>query len=160
RRASRVWGAGLAAGMLVIAATLRLGHHEARDSAIAFAAAVAMGATAAVPFSYLWRATVGGLVGLLVFLAGLEGSGPLALLAAPGFSTLLVQVPRLLAAAAIPAALLFRCHYRAFQRGHAILAFAVVLGAPFLVHAAVVVGGGPELLVRMGAALGIVAVLS
>lgn len=164
RRASRIWGACLAAGLFAVGVwlKLRLGLPRVSPDAapIAFAAAVATGMTAALPFPYVWRALVGALVGVAVCTLGLLGAGPLALLAAPGVSSNWVEVARIAAATAVPAAILFRSHYRAYRRGPPILAAALVVSLPFLVHAGHALVVGPGVIARVGAGLALAAVAS
>lgn len=163
RSASRLWDACLAAGFLVVGICLKLGlgvTGASPDAAsVCLAAAAATGATAVVPFPYLWRALVGALVGLVVTIIGLQGGGPLALLALPGVSSRLSESLRVLAAVAIPAALLFRAHYRAYRRGRVILAVAFAVALPFLVQQGMVVAGSDALLGRVGSTVAICAVL-
>jgi hypothetical protein len=162
RSASRIWDAGAAVLFLAVGVCLRLklGVFELapQASAICLAAAAASGATALVPFPYLWRAIVGGTVGAAVALLGLFGSGPLALLTSPG-SSVWVESMRVLTCVALPAALLFRSHYRAYRRGLMILGVAFVLALPFLIHEAIAMTDGPGI-ARVGAALALTGVLS
>src|SRR4051812_10241519 len=120
RRASRIWDAGVAAAFLGVGLCLRwrLGVTgvSPEAAAVCLAAAAATGVTAIVPFPYLWRAVVGALVGLTVVGLGLAGGGPLALLASGNWAGF-----RIIASIALPAALLFRAHYRAYERGRILL---------------------------------------
>jgi len=109
--------------------------------AACLAAGVGVGATALVSFPYLWRAIVAGGIGAGVIVLGLFGGGPLALLASPGSETW-VEICRAVTCVVLPAALLFRSHYRAYPRGRVILAAAFVLSLPFLVHEAVLTTSG------------------
>jgi len=80
RRASRLWDAGLALLYLGVGVCLRfdLGVSGVSPDAGAacLAAAAAVAATALVPFPYLWRAIVGGVIGAAVVVLGLAGGGP------------------------------------------------------------------------------------
>jgi hypothetical protein len=162
RHASRFWDGGLALLYLAVGVCLRLDLGVARVSpdagAACLAAAAAVAATALVPFPYLWRAIVGGLIGAFVLALGLFGGGPLALLVGPG-STPWVEPFRVMTCVALPAALLFRSHYRAYPRGRVLLAAAFVLSLPFLVHEAIMTTHGP-LVARVGAGLALVGPLS
>ena len=111
--------------------------------------------TAIVPFPYLWRAVVGAAVGLAVAVIGLAGGGPLALLAHGSWGGW-----RLIAATVLPAALLFRAHYRAYARGRSLLAGAFLLSVPFLAQETVFALDSTSRLGQLGAALTILAMLS
>jgi hypothetical protein len=162
RRASRLWDAGLALLYLGVGVGLRfdLGVSGVSPDAGAacLAAAAAVAATALVPFPYLWRAIVGGVIGALVVVLGLLGGGPLALLAGPGSATW-VEAFRVVTCVAIPAALLFRSHYRAYPRGRVILGAAFVLSLPFFVHEIALTTEGPAV-ARVAAALALLGPLS
>jgi len=162
RNASRLWDAGAALLYLGVGICLRfnLGVSDLapQASAVCLAAAAACGATALVPFPYLWRAMVGGLVGAAVVTLGLFGAGPLALLAAPD-SSRWVEVLRVVTCVALPAALLFRSYYRAYQRGRALLGVAFALAVPFLIHEIIATTHGPGI-ARVGAALGLIGAVS
>ena len=169
RRASRLWDGGVALLFLAVGVCLRFGLGVANISpqagAICLAAAAATGATGLVPFPYLWRAVVGGLAGATVVALGLFGAGPLALLAQP-VSNPLTEIFRVITCVAVPAALLFRSHYRAYERGRLLLAVAFVLAFPFLAASARVAIEGPAMaklgagLAVTGALLGLIAFMS
>jgi hypothetical protein len=154
RSASRLWDGGLAVLYLAVGICLRfdLGVSGVSPDAGAacLAAAAGVAATAVVPFPYLWRAIVGAGIGALVVALGLFRGGPLALLAGPG-STPWVETFRVLTCVVVPAALLFRSHYRAYARGRVLLATAFVLAVPFLVHEAVLTTQGPTIARRPSA---------
>jgi hypothetical protein len=162
RRASRLWDAGLALLYLGVGVCLRLHMGVSGVSpdagAACLAAAAAVAATALVPFPYLWRAIVGGVIGAAVVILGFAGGGPLALLAGHG-SSVWVEAFRVLTCITIPAALLFRSHYRAYQRGRVLLGAAFVLALPFLAHEAALTAGGPSV-ARVAAALALLGPLS
>src|SRR5690349_11323867 len=153
RRASRWWDGGIALLFLAVGICLRFGFGVADVSpqagAICLAAAAATGATGLVPFPYLWRALVGAFAGATVVALGLFGAGPLALLAQP-VSNPLTEIFRVATCVAIPAALLFRSHYRAYERGRMLLAVAFVLALPFLASSVLVVLDGP-VMAKVGA---------
>src|SRR5262245_47696945 len=135
RAASRVWFAGAALLYLAVGIALRLDLGVStlapQASAVCLAAAAASGATALVPFPYLWRAVVGASVGVAVMAMGFFGGGPLALITAPP-SVVWIEVLRVVTCVALPSALLFRSHYRAYERGRALLAAAYAVSLPFL----------------------------
>jgi hypothetical protein len=162
RTASRWWEAGVALLFLAAGVCLRfrLGVSDAapQASAICLAAAAASGATALVPFPYMWRAIVGGMVGAAVVVLGLASTGPLVLLTHP-YSTVWVEALRVLTGVAVPAALLFRSHYRAYSRGQVLLGIAYALALPFLVHEAIATTEGPGI-ARIAAALALTGTLS
>jgi hypothetical protein len=169
RRASRWWDGGVALLFLAVGVCLRFGFGVSSISpqagAICLAAAAATGATGLVPFPYLWRAVGGGSAGAIVVALGLFGAGPLALLAGP-VSNPLTEVFRVMTCVTIPAALLFRTHYRAYERGRLLLAVAFILALPFLASAVMVAIDGPAMaklgagLAITGALLGLVAFMS
>jgi hypothetical protein len=162
RKASRLWDGGLALLYLAVGICLRLDLGVAGVSpdagAACLAAAAAVAATAVVPFPYVWRAIVGGLIGASVVTLGLFGGGPLALVVGPG-STPWIEPFRVLTCVTLPATLLFRSHYRAYPRGRVLLGAAFVLALPFLVHEAYMTTQGP-LVARVGAGLALLGALS
>jgi hypothetical protein len=169
RRASRFWDGAVALLLLAVGVCLRFGFGvgsvSPQASAICLAAAAATGATGLVPFPYVWRALVGGLAGATVVALGIFGAGPLALLAEPS-SNPLAELFRVVTCVAIPAALLFRSHYRAYERGRMLLAIAFVLALPFFASSVMVAVEGPVMatlgasLAVIGALLGLVAFMS
>ena len=96
---------------------------------------------------------------------GFLGAGPLALLAEP-VSNPLTELFRVVTCVVVPAALLFRSHYRAYERGRLLLAMAFVLSLPFLGSSALIVVGGSTTakigagLAITGALLGLIAFMS
>jgi hypothetical protein len=169
RRASQWWDGIVALLFLAIGVCIRFGFGvgsvSPQASAICLAAAAATGATGLVPFPYVWRAAVGGLAGATVVALGIFGIGPLALMAlAP--SNPLAELFRVVTCVAIPAALLFRSHYRAYERGRMLLAIAFVLALPFFASSAMFAIEGPVMakvgagLAVTGAMLGLVAFMS
>jgi hypothetical protein len=162
RHASRLWDLALALLYLAVGICLRINLGVSGVSpdpgAACLAAAAAVGATAVVPFPYLWRAVVGGVIGASVVALGIFGGGPLALLTGPG-STPWVEPFRVATCVALPAALLFRSHYRAYERGRVLLGAAFVLSLPFLVHEAILTTEGP-LLARVAAGLALLVPIS
>jgi hypothetical protein len=163
RRSVRVWDGAVATIYLLVGLGLRLDwgvtRVEPSASAVCLAAAAATGVTAIVPFAYLWRAWVGGLVGAVVVAIGLAGGGPLALLASP-VSSVWLESFRTLSCIVLPAALLFRSHYREYRRGRVLLLVAFALSAPFLLQECMVVVSESPGVARLGAALALAAVSS
>jgi hypothetical protein len=146
---------------LAIGAALHFGfgltNSEPRAGAVCLAAAAASCVTALVPFPYVWRACVGGLIGATLILLGFGGVGPLALLTSQG-CPLWVEACRVVAFCTIPATLLFRSHYRAYARGRVLLGIALVTAIPFLLSAVLALVTGP-IIARLGAGLAVTAVL-
>jgi hypothetical protein len=138
--ASRIWSGGAALVLATVGLCLRwdLGVSGVRpnEETLCLAVAAALAATAVVPLSYVWRAIVGSAVCLTALVAGLFGGGPLALMAVPGFSGTWAEVFRCVAAVVLPAAIFFRCHYRAYGRGRLFLGAAFLLALPFLIDEA------------------------
>jgi hypothetical protein len=140
RLASRFWSGSAALALVAVGIALRFDLGTSGGSlgpgTICLAIAAAEAATALVPLPYLWRAMAGAAVCLAAVIVGLLGAGPLALLAAPGVSGPWTELSRLVAAVVLPAAILFRSHYRAYVRGRLLLALAATLAVPFLAHEA------------------------
>jgi hypothetical protein len=103
---------------------------EAGDAAhIGFAAAGAVAATALLPFPYAARASVVALLGAVLAILGLRGSGPLAGLAADGGE--LRDAMRLVALSALPAVLFFRSQYQTYARARGLVVLGLLLATPF-----------------------------
>jgi hypothetical protein len=160
RKASRVYDVAFAGLYLSIGLALRFGvglsNVEPRAGALCFAAAAAACVTALVPFPYVWRAIVGGCIGASLVALGLLGVGPLALLR--GGSSLWAEMARAIAFAAVPAALLFRAHYRAYGHGRVLLALSLLTALPFAINAVFAIMAGP-VLASLGAGLALTAVV-
>jgi hypothetical protein len=101
---------------------------------------------------------VAGVIGAFVAILGLFGGGPLALVRHP-MSATWIETFRVITCVALPAALLFRSHYRAYPRGRVLLAVAFVLSLPFLIHEGIASMHGPAI-ARVGAALALLGSLS
>jgi hypothetical protein len=161
RRASRWWDGGVALLFLAVGVCLRFGFGVANVSpqagAICLAVAAAIGATGLVPFPYLWRAVVGGMAGATVVVLGFFGAGPLALMDEP-VSNPFTELFRVVTCVAIPAALLFRSHYRAYERGRLLLAIAFVLSLPFVGSSVLIAFNGPTM-AKLGAGLAVTGAL-
>jgi len=117
--------------------------------------ALALGA-ALIPFSYDMRATLMVVIAALCGLAGVVGFGPASVLAQGAGEWGLLH---LLAATALPAALLFRARYRAYSGARRILAAALVLALPFIAYCALAISR-EVLAVQIACALAIMAVSS
>ncbi len=135
RRAVRVWLLVVAAMLVLLGLAFRHGvgmPAQRLDSAtLSFSAAGAFAALALLPFPYALRAGVAFLLGAALMALGFRSSGPLAGIAVDG--SLLENLARLVAMTALPAALLFRAHYRAYRRARVLLAWALVLALPLVV---------------------------
>lgn len=134
REQCRVWLVGLALALACLSLALRWGvgmpNGGADAATVGFSAAGALLAVAALPFPYALRASVVLLVGATLMVLGMRGAGPLAGMVVDGSGWRVAA--RLLAMTALPAALLFRAHYRAYGRARQILAAAMLLSIPFL----------------------------
>jgi hypothetical protein len=161
RKASRIWDLAFAGLYLVLGAAFWFGlgpSAEPRAGAVCLAAAAATGVTAIVPFSYLWRAVVGGLIGGAVIVLGLAGHGPLAPMVSEGSSGW-SEAFRIVACITVPAALLFRSHYRAYARGRLLLTITLLTALPFVILEGAAVARGP-MVASVGAALVLTGLLS
>lgn len=100
-----------------------------------------------------------GLMGLggALLLGALAGRGPAgALVQGVAGAALPWEIARVFAATLLPAALVFRAHYRAFPMARLLLGWGLVLGLPFAIRSAYVVVMAPSLSERLaaGATLG------
>jgi hypothetical protein len=163
RLASRFWSGSAALALVAVGIALRFdlgtGGGALGPGTICLAVAAAEAATALVPLPYLWRAMAGAAVCLAAVCLGLVGIGPLALLAPAGVSTPWTELSRVVAAVVLPAAILFRSHYRAYERGRLLLALAVALAIPFLAHEAIHFVDASRPLEQIGPGLAIAIVL-
>ncbi|HEY6556499.1 MAG TPA: hypothetical protein VI072_04470 [Polyangiaceae bacterium] len=133
RRAVRAWLVGVTLTLACLGLAFRLGVGPTAlrlDAAtLSFSSAGALLAVALLPFPYALRAGVAALLGAALMALGLRGAGPLAGLAIDGGTARVLL--RLLALCALPAALLFRAHYRAYRPARWVLAAALALALPF-----------------------------
>jgi hypothetical protein len=133
-RTCRLWFGGVALALVLLGLAFRLGvgAPSARlDAAtISFSAAGGILALALLPFPYALRAGVVALLGAALMALGLRGAGPLAGLMIDG--GLAKDLSRLIAASILPAAFLFRGHYRAYPRARLVVALALACAVPFL----------------------------
>jgi hypothetical protein len=98
---------------------------------IAFSTAGAVAALAVLPFTYTLRAAVAVLLGAVLMVLGLQGSGPLAGLAVDGGQVR--DMVRLVTVTVLPAALMLRARYAGYSPSRWIVAGAFVASVPFLV---------------------------
>ncbi len=135
RRGMRIWLLVVAALLVALGLAFRLGvgvPSERLDaSTLSFSGAGALVALAVLPFPYAPRAIVAFLLGAALMALGFRSSGPLAGIAVDG--GLPRDLARLVTMTVLPAALLFRAHYRAYRRARAILAAALTISLPFFV---------------------------
>ncbi len=133
RQAVRAWLVGVTLTLACLGIALRLGVGPAAmrlDAAtLSFSSAGALLAVALLPFPYALRAGVAALLGAALMALGLRGAGPLAGMAVDGGAER--DLLRLLVLCTLPAALLFRAHYRAYRPARWILAVALVVAVPF-----------------------------
>lgn len=160
--ACRLWLAGIALAMVMLGLAMRLGVGvpaiRIDASTLSFSMAGALVAIAVLPFPYAVRASLALLLGAGMMALGLRGSGPLAGIAVDG--SVARTIARLVVLTALPAALLFRSRYRAYQRARIVLAAALVVALPFLaLEAALVLDGSAPVVSRAGAASSITIVL-
>ncbi|MEZ4234375.1 MAG: hypothetical protein R3B89_34695, partial [Polyangiaceae bacterium] len=110
------------------------------------------------PFGYALRATVSLVIGLGLMGLGLRGSGPLSGIALDG--GLLRDLTRLITLTFLPAALLFRAHYRAYRRARYMLAVSLVLSLPFVgTEGLLALNDSAELVTRIAAGVNVLVVL-
>ena len=134
RHASRFQLGVAAIGLLLIGLALRAGvgaETNTDDATVAFCGAGVALALAILPFPYALRAGISALVGAVLLLLGLRGSGPLAGLGVDGGEPL--DLVRLVTITLLPAALLLRARYASFNPTRWVLAGALVAAAPFAV---------------------------
>ena len=135
RQAIRIWLVVAAALLVALGLAFRHGvgvpTERLDSSTLSFSAAGALGALALLPFPYALRAGVAFLLGAALMALGFRGAGPMAGIAVDG--GLLRDLGRLVTLTALPAALLFRAHYRAYRRARVMLAAALALAMPFVV---------------------------
>lgn len=132
RHVARFWCAAVGAGFAALGALPLLGLRAGGTLAALpsfLLGAITVGA-ALTRVSYRRRAVAMLALGLLVSLLGLGGTGPAAGIAQGAVG---LGFARLLAATALPAALLFRARYRAYAGARWLLAAAFVVALPFIV---------------------------
>lgn len=130
----RLWLILVAAALTALGLAMRFGigvpAARIEGATIAFSAAGALVAVAALPFPYALRAAVALLVGLVLMLLGLQSGGPLGGLTVDG--SLGRGLARLITLTTLPAALMFRARYTAYRRARVVLAVALALALPFV----------------------------
>ena len=112
-------------------------------------------ATGALPLGYTLRAALMVAAALACGILGMFDLGPAMAL---GHVVGPWGAFHLVAAIALPAALLFRARYRAYGPARVILAIALALALPFVVHEAVLIAGAEMMSVRIAAGVAIAAV--
>jgi len=130
-RAAKV--TGVLAGAWFAATALAPAWRPAGQPWLELAAGALMLAASLAPLSYGNRALAILLCGVGVTLTGIGGSGPASVL---GYAVGEWGVLYLIAAVSLPAALLFRSHYRAYHGARPVLASALVLCLPFAILSA------------------------
>lgn len=158
RRAARLWCAALAFGFTLLGALSLLGVRAGglRTAVPSFVLGALALLEAALPVPYRQRATAMVILGVLAAMLGLRGAGPAMNLwvAGEGWGLL-----RLVAAVALPAALLFRAQYRAYRPARWILAGAFACAMPYAAYAvSMLLGPGSFGLARVGAIAALAAI--
>jgi hypothetical protein len=131
RAGARFWSAGLGLAFAAFGALALLGPSDGGlDVAIPSFVLAGIAIVAALTrVTYRQRAVAMVVLGLLCAVLGLRGIGPATGIAVGGFAWGLCRV---VAAIALPAALIFRSRYRAYTRARWILAAAFAASVPFL----------------------------
>jgi hypothetical protein len=131
REQARFWCAAVGLSLVGLGTLpllgLRDGGLSAALPAFVFGGVALVAALARV--SYRKRAVAMLIIGLLSVLTGLGGTGPAAGLSVEGSGA---GLARILAATALPAALLFRARYRAYKGARWLLGAGFVLALPFI----------------------------
>lgn len=158
RGSCRLWLLLIALALTALGLAMRFGvgvpAERLQGATIAFSAAGALVAVAALPFPYALRAGVAVLVGLVLMVLGLQSGGPLGGLTVDG--SLIRGIARLVTLTTLPAALMFRARYTAFKQARIVLAVALGLALPFVVlEVLLLADSGAPLVARAGAALSI-----
>jgi hypothetical protein len=151
-----------ATALILLGIAIRIGLGPQTGSpdpaSISFAVGGALACLALLPFPYALRAGASVFLGVLLILLGARSMGPLAGMAFEGGPWR--ELGRVAVMSCLPAALLFRAHYRAYRRARIVLAGALLLSAPFVVtEASLVLDGSASWLARGCAVLDVVAVL-
>lgn len=162
RTKCRVWlvGVSVALAMLGVALRFGVGHPIVGPdgSTLSFSAAGAALTVALLPFPYALRAIMALLLGTVLMVLGLRGSGPLAAIGNDG--PRLADVLRLAPLTVLPAALLFRGRYRAYTRARWLLAAGLALTLPFIAREIVTLANaGSDVFARVAAATSVATVL-
>lgn len=156
REAARKWCAALGAGAVLLGSLPLLGLRPGGWAAAipSYVLGVTAMTASLLRIRYGQRALVMTAIGVLAAVLGFEGSGPAASL---GDGEVLPGVLRLVAAAILPAALLFRSRYRAFRGARWILLAGYVAALPFAVDAIAELTRGTDPAREIGAGLGLAA---
>jgi hypothetical protein len=155
----RMWLAGLGLSLLASGLAVRLGYLAGalEHERVAYVSGALVVLAVLVP--YRARGVLVGLTGLALLGLGLAGRGPLGMVVAPEVTSFGGELTRMLAAAVLPGALLFRSRYRAYRGARIALIVGLVLTVPAVVHALMVLGSGP-LLARLTAGTVVLSVLA
>lgn len=159
-RAFRIWQGVLG---LVLLTAGGFAHAEVVPASalspwIAYGLGAGLIALGSISMPYVARGTLSLLLGMTAVGLGLAGWGPLEAVVRPGESPLW-EAAKVMAATALPAALLFRARYRAYLGARVALLVALAVALPAAVHAGMSVAQGP-LFASVAAALTLVAILS
>jgi hypothetical protein len=156
REASRKWCAALGAGAILMGSLPLLGLRDGGWPAAvpSYVLGLAVMTAALARIGYKRRALAMVAIGVLASALGFEGSGPAASL---GDGDVLHGLLRLLAAATLPAALLFRARYRAFRGARWILLAGYVAALPFTINAIAELAQGGGLATSVGAGISLAA---
>ncbi len=160
KKALRFWIVGLGLTVLAVAGGIHLGLLPGGFSSarLTYALGGALLCAAVLPFPYSVRGVLVALVGLACLVLGLSGHGPLApLVISQG--DLPWEIGRAVGASSLPAALLFRSHYRAYRGARIVLAVALLLVVPSLIKAGLTLPSG-DLPARIGAVLVLLSTLT
>jgi hypothetical protein len=159
RRAARIWCASLGVGFLALGALpllgLRSGGAHAATPSFVFGGIALVAAVA--PVTYRLRAVAMVVLGILSAATGLRGAGPAMGIAVGGT---LWGICRVIAAATLPAALLFRSHYRAYAGARWILGVAFLSAVPFLAYTVATLLQFDFGLQQIGACIAVIAIVA
>ncbi len=132
RDVARAWCAAVGIGFAALGALPLVGLRPggAITAGLSFFLGAVTLVAALTRVSYRQRAFAMLVIGLLVVLTGLGGTGPAAFIAQDAIG---LGVARAFAATALPGALLFRARYRAYLGARWLLGAAFVLAIPFII---------------------------
>lgn len=159
-RAFRVWDIALGLAVMIGGVFSHAGVVPSSPMGpwIAYAIGVGLIALGLVPLPYVARGTGSLLLGMLTVGFGLAGLGPLDGLVASNQSPFWAAA-KVMAATALPAALLFRARYRAYLGARVALLVALAVALPAAANAGMTVATGP-LYASIAAGLTLVAILT
>lgn len=154
----RLWLTGMSACMAAIGVLIWFGYLPDSSEAACLALGAAGLTLLATLVPYALRGVLVSVAGLTVIVFGLLGRGPLHALV-PAHKEVFTGLARVLAATCLPAALLFRARYRAYRGARIALVFGLLLAAPAVAHAGLVIASGPSI-ARVTSALVVLSVLT